>query len=151
MIGNLLQKPDTNRVNTFNTVLNKLEVGHSSMQGYRITMEDECIAVVMDNLPDHVLVGILDGHVSGGASEYISRRLPHVIAETSHYKEYVALKESERAASINLLSVALVQAFIDIDEEYFNYENMVSYFYLLASSTATDGIHTEVTSLSSLS
>ena len=99
-------------------------------------MEDACVAVLMDDLPDHVIVGIMDGHVTGGASEYISRRLPQVIAETSHYKEYVKLKESERAASVNLLSVALVQAFIDIDEEYFNYEEMVSQYSILTATTA---------------
>lgn len=124
--GHLLLEPVTQKVNSFNTTISSLEIGHSSMQGYRVSMEDAYIAVAMKDLPDHIIVAILDGHAGGGASEYISERLAHVIAETVHYQKYVDLEKSLRAESIDLLRVALVQAYIDIDKEFYNYENMVS-------------------------
>jgi hypothetical protein len=123
--GYLLQKASTDKVNNFNITLNSLEVGHSSMQGYRVSMEDACIAVIMDDLPDHVVVGILDGHAGKGASDYMSKRLSSVIAETTHFQEYMKLDKTKRSESINLLSVALVQAFVDMDDEFYNYEHMV--------------------------
>jgi hypothetical protein len=123
--GYFLSEPSTDKVNGFNIILDSMEVGHSSMQGYRPNMEDECIAVVMKDLPDHVIVAILDGHAGGGASKYVSQNLPLVIAETSQYKEYVQLSKKKRAESIELLSAALVQAYVDVDEQFFSYESMV--------------------------
>jgi hypothetical protein len=122
--GYFLPEASTDKVNSFNNVLSSLEIGHSSMQGYRPNMEDACIAVSLKDLPDHVCVSILDGHAGGGASEYISTRLPLVIAETTQYKEYLLLDVKMRAES-DLLSAALVQAYIDIDDEFYSYEHMV--------------------------
>lgn len=123
--GYLLDEAVTEKVHSFNKVLNSLEIGHSSMQGYRVSMEDACVAAVMADLSDHVIVGILDGHAGSGASEYISERLSAVISETSHFKEYVRLDKAKRAESIDLLSIALVQAYVDIDEEFYGYALMV--------------------------
>jgi hypothetical protein len=122
--GYFLPEASTDKVNSFNNVLSSLEIGHSSMQGYRPNMEDACIAVSLKDLPDHVCVSILDGHAGGGASEYISTRLPLVIAETTQYKEYLMLDVKMRAES-DLLSAALVQAYINIDDEFYSYEHMV--------------------------
>ena len=147
--GYLLDRPVTKKVNGFNTVLNSLEIGHSSMQGYRVNMEDACLAVVMEDLPDHVIVGILDGHAGSGASEYISERLSAIISETSHFKEYVKLDKNKRAESIDLLSIALVQAYVDIDEEFFEYEHMVSLWsriLAIVTSSRTSGAY-ELTSI----
>ena len=123
--GHLLDKAAIEKVNSFNTVLNSLEIGHSSMQGYRVTMEDACIAAVMDGLPDHIVVGILDGHAGNGASEYLSERLSGVISETSHFQEYIKLDKKKRVESTDLLSAALVQAFVDIDTQFLESLNMV--------------------------
>ena len=123
--SHLLTTPLTDKVKSFNVLLCNTEIGHSSMQGYRNSMEDACIAVEMTDLADHVLVGILDGHAGGGASQYVSERLASVIAETRQYQRYAKLEPSQRTESIDLLRVALVQAYIDIDKEFYNYIKMV--------------------------
>ena len=133
--GHLLDKAVLGKINSFNTVLNSLEIGHSSMQGYRVSMEDACIATTMDDLPDHVVVGILDGHAGNGASEYLSERLSCVISETSHFQEYIKLDKKKRIESVDLLSAALVQAFVDIDTQFLESSDMVSVVKLILSIT----------------
>jgi serine/threonine protein phosphatase PrpC len=123
--SHLLTKPLTDKIKSFNVHLCNTEIGHSSMQGYRNSMEDACIAVEMTDLADHVLVAILDGHAGGGASQYVSERLASVIAETKQYQIYAKLEPDQRTESIDLLRVALVQAYVDIDKEFYNYTKMV--------------------------
>lgn len=59
-----LNKPNTKKLHRENVHLvnNTIEVGHSSMQGYRTHMEDERIISKMTVLHDHVLVAIMDGN-----------------------------------------------------------------------------------------
>jgi serine/threonine protein phosphatase PrpC len=114
--SHLLTKPLTDKIKSFNVHLCNTEIGHSSMQGYRNSMEDACIAVEMTDLADHVLVAILDGH---------AERLASVIAETKQYQIYAKLEPDQRTESIDLLRVALVQAYVDIDKEFYNYTKMV--------------------------
>ena len=44
-----------------NKILNGIEAGHSSMQGYRVNMEDQHIIDKMSTIPDHTLLAIMDG------------------------------------------------------------------------------------------
>ena len=46
--------------------MNGLEIGHASMQGFRVTMEDSYIIEQLDKR--HTLVAILDGHAGQGAA-----------------------------------------------------------------------------------
>ena len=57
----LLPIPKTKKLKCENKKLANLEIGHASMQGYRVSMEDEHIIDVMTQLHDHVLVAIMDG------------------------------------------------------------------------------------------
>lgn len=57
----LLKAPKTEKLCQENVMINGLEVGHSSMQGFRVTMEDEHIIEKMTTLSDHSLFAILDG------------------------------------------------------------------------------------------
>jgi hypothetical protein len=57
-----LSEPNTRKIHRENLSFNdSIEVGHSSMQGYRVHMEDERIIDKMTELNDHVLVAIMDG------------------------------------------------------------------------------------------
>ena len=57
----LMKSPNRERLNCENVSLNGMEIGHASMQGFRVTMEDEHIIEPMETLPDHTLVAIMDG------------------------------------------------------------------------------------------
>ena len=59
---NFLTVPKTEKLKCEIVNVNGLEVGHSSMQGYRVNMEDEHIIDTMDSLADHTLVAIMDGN-----------------------------------------------------------------------------------------
>ena len=57
----LLPHPKTKKLSRENKVIEDMEIGHSSMQGYRTTMEDQHVIDKMSSLPNHVLVAIMDG------------------------------------------------------------------------------------------
>lgn len=61
MESNFLHDPRTEKLHCKNIILNSMEIGHASMQGYRVSMEDEFIIDAMISLPDHTFVAILDG------------------------------------------------------------------------------------------
>jgi serine/threonine protein phosphatase PrpC len=117
--GFLLSKPKTEQLNNENIFMNRLEIGHSSMQGYRRNMEDAHIIDAMESLPDHTLLAVLDGHAGDGTSTYASLRFTEVIEETSQWKQYAALSQEERTKddAIRVLQQAMVQAYVDMDEE----------------------------------
>lgn len=57
-----MSKPNTRKIHRENVLFNgTIEAGHSSMQGYRVHMEDERIIDSMTELSDHILVAIMDG------------------------------------------------------------------------------------------
>lgn len=57
----LLPIPKTKKLKCENKVLCGLEIGHASMQGYRVSMEDEHVIDTMSQLSDHALVAVMDG------------------------------------------------------------------------------------------
>ncbi len=56
-----LSRPKTDKLDTENVLLNEMELGHSAMQGLRVSMEDKHIISCVKSLPDHTLVAIFDG------------------------------------------------------------------------------------------
>lgn len=113
----LLPHPKTKKLSRENKVIEDMEIGHSSMQGYRTTMEDQHVINTMSALPNHVLVAIMDGHAGTFAAELTSLHLKPNIEETDEWKEYLELAEDEREKNPELLGRALVQSFINLDEE----------------------------------
>ena len=61
-MGFLLPYPKTDLIDNENVVINNMEIGHSSMQGYRINMEDAHVIEEFTGINDHTLVGVFDGH-----------------------------------------------------------------------------------------
>lgn len=58
-----LDEPLTEKLNLENVNINGFEIGHASMQGYRVNMEDEHIIDQMTSLKDHTFVAVMDGTV----------------------------------------------------------------------------------------
>lgn len=55
-----MDEPNLDRLHGYNKTINGLEIGHSSIQGYRTFMEDEYIISEME-LKGHTIVAIMDG------------------------------------------------------------------------------------------
>ena len=108
----LLSKPVTKKINNENVfTTDGLEIGHSSMQGFRKVMEDEHIIENFLSIENHTLVGIMDGHAGDGASNLTSIQLIEFIEETDSWKEYI------KTGNVDLISAAFVQAYIAMDQE----------------------------------
>lgn len=112
----MLAEPVTTKLENLNVYSHsKLEIGHSSMQGYRKFMEDKHIIEDFPSAIDHTLVAIMDGHSGTGAAIITSQRLRYHIENTSSWKEYIANGKLDR--DDNLISKALVEAYIKMDDE----------------------------------
>jgi serine/threonine protein phosphatase PrpC len=85
-------------------------------------MEDQYIALSMDDhgLPGHVLLAVLDGHAGEGAAQYVSQQLLDFILQTKQFQQYLRSDKVARTldAAVDILSAALVQAYVDIDAAY---------------------------------
>ncbi len=75
--GVFLDEPVLDKLNEVNVVLHDMEIGHSSMQGYRAHMEDQHIIDSMTDMADHILVSIMDG-------EYLILKMqPNLLNDTN--------------------------------------------------------------------
>lgn len=111
-----LSTPKTERIDLENHFLAGMEIGHAAIQGLRAHFEDKHIITTMKGLADHAFVAVLDGHAGTLTAEHAAEHLASILQETKQWKKYVALSESARATSQDLVSQALVQAFLDMDD-----------------------------------
>lgn len=115
--GYFLSEPRTEKLHGENVFLNGLEIGHSSIQGFRPSMEDSHLIVDM-GFENHTLCGIFDGHAGAGCSKVASETLLNILIATPQWLEYMALPQELRADnSIELISLALVKAYVELDEQ----------------------------------
>lgn len=80
-----------------------LEIGAVGMQGCRKTMEDYHVAVVLPSRPDHVLVGVFDGHGGKAMAEYVQQNLVRVLESTDSWVQGGSIGD------------ALTEAFFQLD------------------------------------
>ena len=120
--SHLASKPKTAKIDAMNVELNGLEIGHSSIQGWRPSMEDAYIIESLDSAPGHTLVAILDGHAGFGAATIGSNIFCDLLEATAQWRNYTsggALSPADSAnaaaAKLKLLNSAMVQAFTDLD------------------------------------
>jgi len=116
--GSFLTNPQTDKLNCENVEVHGLEVGHASMQGYRVSMEDEHVIEPLE-LPKHLLLAIMDGHAGKFSAKYVARELRHTLEATEQWAAYCKLSplDREKAPALGLVSQALVQAYTDLDAD----------------------------------
>jgi serine/threonine protein phosphatase PrpC len=147
-MGNLLGAPVTEKETHVGVTENGAEYGVSSMQGWRVHMEDAHITEtrifameVVDNkyrvidLPGHSLFAVFDGHGGTFAAAYSGRNMCRVLSRQQKFVEYAKF-ELERPAKEELLTSsterseyiqsglallrdALSNAFVEIDKEIY--------------------------------
>jgi len=110
-MGNQSSEPVLDYVDPVH-VVRDLEIGAVGMQGRRTTMEDYHVAVVLPSRPDHVLVGVFDGHGGKAMAEYVQQNLVRVLESTDSWVEGLSIVD------------ALTDAFFQLDSEAC--ENMLS-------------------------
>jgi serine/threonine protein phosphatase PrpC len=147
-MGNLLGAPVTDKDTHVGVTSSGAEYGVTSMQGWRVHMEDAHIAEtlvyaaeVVDgkyniiDLPGHSLFAVFDGHGGLYAAVYAGKNLCRVLSRQSKFVEYAKF-ELERvtkektitsAAELKeyleggmmLLSDAFADAFVELDKEIY--------------------------------
>lgn len=142
-MGNLLGSPVVDKETHVGRTDEGLEFGVSSMQGWRIHMEDAHICEsrlyakegdTKTDLHDHSLFAVFDGHGGTFAAEYAGANMLRVLSRQSKFIQYAKfhherqtqeplLAEAERVqyvrAGLDLLEGALRDAFVEIDCEMF--------------------------------
>lgn len=145
-MGNLLGAPVTNKETFAGTTPEGLNYAVSSMQGWRVHMEDAHItegtlyaeepkeengsttSYTRLDVPGHSLFAVFDGHGGTYAAAYAGRNLCRVLARQPKFVQYAKFcaaekskSEAERAKNVRrglaLLEAALCDAFVDIDKE----------------------------------
>jgi len=140
-MGNLLGAPVTDKeTHRGVTKDEKLKFGLSSMQGWRVHMEDahiaegELYALEADNkggkrtkipLPGHSLFAVYDGHGGTFAAIYSGNNFLRVLSKQPKYVQYAKMcasdskssSNNDRATKMRVLEQALKQAFVETDYE----------------------------------
>jgi len=113
--------------------------GHSSIQGWRSSMEDKYIIDDLMSVPKHSLVAVFDGHAGSECAAFCSNNLVDLLQNTPSWKLYRALHAKNASAQHSnknvknkfkknnvdgidelnqLLSQALVETYIQLDFEF---------------------------------
>lgn len=137
-MGNLLGAPITDKETHVGDGEN-LKFGLSSMQGWRVHMEDAHIAETnmyslqdgtKTQLPGHALFAVFDGHGGTFAAEYAGKNLCRVLSKQPKWNKYASLSLATDKSSkgekekvewtrqvLECLEQAFKEAFVEIDQE----------------------------------
>ena len=81
-MGQQFSDPVIDFVDPIHFTQNDLQIGAVAMQGSRRTMEDYHLALPLPSRPDHILLGVFDGHGGNAMAEYVQQNLVRVLEET---------------------------------------------------------------------
>lgn len=114
-MGAFLDKPNT-RKQTESGKGNGIAFGVSSMQGWRMEMEDAHVAktALSGELKTWSYFGVFDGHAGSNVSELCSKHLLDHILSTPIFKELVA--STEKHGAIEEIKAGIVEGFMAFDE-----------------------------------
>jgi serine/threonine protein phosphatase PrpC len=130
-MGNLLGAPVTDKETHTGSDGDKLQWGLSSMQGWRVHMEDAHIAetnlYALDGdgrtkipLRGHSLFAVFDGHGGTFSAMYSGKNFLRVLSEQPKFVQYARMcnsNESKQSERMTVLEQALQQAFVETDYE----------------------------------
>merc|ERR1711972_14872 len=82
-MGAYLAKPDTEKESSSGvSKQNHIKFGHSSMQGWRVNMEDAYLAVPnLATYPELSFFGVFDGHGGAEVAQYAGQKLPEMFSK----------------------------------------------------------------------
>lgn len=82
-------------------------------------MEDSHIARDIPSKPDHLFLGVWDGHAGAGAAKYAHDNIINFLEDTDEWKEYLRSGEENP----ELIGKALIAAFLVLDEKMKVYQS----------------------------
>jgi len=112
-MGNSLESPKTEKDSETYVSSLGLECGGSGMQGWRIEMEDSHIAIDVPSKPDHLFLGVWDGHAGAGAAKYAHDNIIEILEATDEWKQYLQAGTEDP----ELMGRAFIAAFLVLDEK----------------------------------
>jgi len=113
-----LERPKTEKDSEEYVSSTGLFCGGSGMQGWRVEMEDSHIAIDMPSKPDHLFLGVWDGHAGAGAAKYASENFVKAIEATAPWQTYL----QDGVDDVELVGRALTEAFVNIDADLRAYQ-----------------------------
>lgn len=129
-MGSFLDKPRTDKHNTTESN-DKLSYGLSSMQGWRIEMEDAhtcALKLPVDNLSSWSFFAVYDGHAGSKVAEQASHRLLPTILEQDYFKNtLIPDKEMSEKCTYDVKQIeqAIITGFLQLDAAL-NREDLIS-------------------------
>ena len=117
-MGTILDKPVTEKEDTASGTCNGLAYGVSGMQGWRVDMEDShaCIEEVAEDLKDHSLFAVFDGHGGSFAAKFAAEAVHGELVKQALFVEYRGVEKGERGGekAVEMLREAMRLAFIEV-------------------------------------
>ncbi|GBG30290.1 Copper-transporting ATPase RAN1 [Hondaea fermentalgiana] len=95
----------------------ELRWGLSSMQGWRVTMEDaHAHTLPIPGAPDMAFFGVFDGHGGDLAARYAAANVLNYIEASDAYQEMIESGTEDPEEQATALATAMIEGFIDCDE-----------------------------------
>ncbi|CAK8671130.1 protein phosphatase 1A-like [Clavelina lepadiformis] len=112
-MGAFLDKPKVEKENEDGRG-NEVDYAVSSMQGWRVDMEDSHTAKLsLDGLPNWSFFAVFDGHAGSKVAEYSSQHLLEVILEQKNIKQLIS--DGGENEEEELIKKAVTEAFLKLD------------------------------------
>ncbi|CAG2107525.1 unnamed protein product [Medioppia subpectinata] len=117
-MGQSLEKPKTEK-QTDEGSGNGLKYGFSSMQGWRLKMEDRhCVQVGLEQLKDWSFFAVFDGHAGAKVAGICAEKLLNTITQSKHFQKNVSeLNDTLSTTQIDSVVTSIKDGFLDLDEK----------------------------------
>lgn len=125
-MGAFLDKPKTDKHNESGQG-NALRYGLSSMQGWRIEMEDAHCAYIglpCDGLKEWSFFAVFDGHAGAKVSAYCAEQLLEHICANDNFRS--SIKTPDVDGTLESVSKGIVAGFLDLDDKMRSIPEVVS-------------------------
>lgn len=97
---------------------NELEYAVSSMQGWRVDMEDSHTAKsVLDQLSKWSFFAVFDGHAGSKVAEHSSKHLLEEIMSQDYIKKLIENNDEKAQEKVNLVEKAIKDSFLNLDKK----------------------------------
>lgn len=114
-MGAFLDRPKTEKLNEHGTG-NNLRYGLSSMQGWRIEMEDAHSAIIgFPELPEWSFFAVFDGHAGARVSEYTSKNLLGFITDNDDFWGAARDARGGRTPTVEGVKSGVRTGFLNLD------------------------------------